>query len=115
MNDYATNVYYNPNKSGLEIVGELEYSSGSYEFDTRVVWIFVNEESLEKRLLTARDSGCSCPIPFEDYSVSTLEDITNEYESFLRNERTNAPDYERENVSLEEVDALIEKCRKALL
>lgn len=63
-----TNVYYEPEKFGLTVVGELEYSSGDYEFDTRVVW-----QHADGKFYTARDSGCSCPVPFEDYQ--TLNDI----------------------------------------
>jgi hypothetical protein len=49
------NIYYNPEKFGLEIVGEVDFSSGYYEFDLRVVW----RKKGTKILLTARDSGCS--------------------------------------------------------
>lgn len=63
------NVYYNPEKWGLEPVAEVEYSSGSYEFDTRVVWKDRNTGTH----YTARDSGCSCPVPFED--ITTLADL----------------------------------------
>lgn len=63
------NVYYSPEKFDLEPVDEIEYSSGSYEFDTRVVW----SHRPTGRLLTARDSGCSCPTPFEDYTLESLE------------------------------------------
>jgi hypothetical protein len=66
---YETNPYYNPEKLGLTQVAEVEYSSGSYEFDTRVVW-----RTEGGALVTARDGGCSCPTPFESYnSVPDLE------------------------------------------
>jgi len=61
--EYENNVYYAPESWGLELVGEIEYSSGSYEFDTRVIWKDKNNQ-----FFTARDSGCSCPTPFEDYN-----------------------------------------------
>ncbi len=74
------NAYYNPGELGLEIVAEIEYSDGSHQFDTRVVWRKVETGEL----FTARDSGCSCPIPFEDYgSVESLEKFN--FDS-LRNE-----------------------------
>jgi hypothetical protein len=57
-------LYYSPGKYGLELVAEEEYSSGSYEFDIRAVW----RDTETGKLLTARDSGCSCPTPFEDYT-----------------------------------------------
>ena len=72
-----SDVYYEPEHFGLEKVGEYDFSSGSYEFDVRCIW----REKSTGKLLTARDSGCSCPLPFEDYtSLATLEDFS---ESFL--------------------------------
>ena len=56
-------VYHNPEKFGLRVVAEIEYSDNCYQFDTRVVW----EDEIGTRY-TARDSGCSCPSPFEDYT-----------------------------------------------
>lgn len=68
MSDYETNVYYHPEKHGLTVVAEIDWSSGSYEFDTRVVW-----KHKDGRLFTGRDSGCSCPTPFE--SVASIEGL----------------------------------------
>lgn len=66
-----SNIYYNPEHFGLEIVAEIEYSSGSYEFDTRVVW----KQKSSRKCFTARDSGCSCPTPFEDYHMGNIEPL----------------------------------------
>lgn len=63
------NVYYNPEKYGLGPVAELELAEPNYSFDTVVVWKH-NENGL---LYWAHDSGCSCPVPFEDYT--SLEDL----------------------------------------
>lgn len=64
------NAYYEPEKLGLKVVAEIEYSDGCYQFDTRVVWKHVPTGNL----YTARDCGCSCPTPFEDYnSLESLE------------------------------------------
>jgi hypothetical protein len=57
------NPYYYPEKSGLEKVAELDFSSGIYEFDLTVVWTHGDE----KKFYWASDSGCSCPSPFEDF------------------------------------------------
>jgi hypothetical protein len=66
------NAYYNPEKLGLTIVGELEYSDMNWCFDTRLVW-----KDEKGTLYTARDSGCSCPSPFEDYnSLESLEKVS---------------------------------------
>ena len=64
--------YYHPEKLGLEPVFEVDYSDGDYQFDLRVIWY--HKET--KRYYTARDSGCSCPTPFEDYnSLADLEHV----------------------------------------
>ena len=64
----SDNIYYSPEKYGLEVVAEIEYSHGNYEYDTRVVW----RQKETGKLFTARDSGCSCPTPFEDYNMTNI-------------------------------------------
>lgn len=64
------NIYYDPEKFGLSIVGEVEFSNDSYEFDTTVVWRDKNGT-----LYCASDSGCSCPSPFEDLGIADLTKI----------------------------------------
>jgi hypothetical protein len=67
---YEKNAYYNPDALGLNVVAELEFSDLCYQYDTRVVW------EKDGALYTARDSGCSCPKPFEGYtSVESLERV----------------------------------------
>lgn len=63
------NIYYDPEKFGLKVIDVIELCDEPYEFDTLVVW-----EHLETgELYWMRDSGCSCPTPFEDYtSVESL-------------------------------------------
>ena len=78
------NVYETPEKYGLKVVAELEFSDLSYVFDTRVVW-----RHLETGILyTARDAGCSCPSPFEDYrtlesleQLASLDTLRDEYQA----------------------------------
>jgi len=81
---WDNNIYDNPEKHGLKVVAELEYSDGNYRFDTRVVWR--HEET--GILYTARDMGCSCPAPFEDYNklsdleqLASLDTLHNEYKA----------------------------------
>jgi hypothetical protein len=62
------NIYYDPDKFGLTPVGEIDWSSGSYEFDYTVVW----KRDLDGRFVYAEDSGCSCPVPFESTGVDDL-------------------------------------------
>ncbi|MEU5878209.1 hypothetical protein [Spirillospora sp. NPDC047279] len=68
MPSFDKNIYFNPQECGLEIVGELEFLGG-YEFDTFVVW----REKATGRLGYGRDSGCSCPCPFEAFEVEDIE------------------------------------------
>jgi hypothetical protein len=60
------NVYSDPPKFGLTIVGEIEWSSGCYQFDITAVY------RLGVRLGYLEDSGCSCPSPFDGQGVSDL-------------------------------------------
>ena len=66
----GANPYYSPEKCGLEILAEAEDRNMSYEFDKLVVWIDLESGNL----YAARDSGCSCPSPFEGYTE--LGDMT---------------------------------------
>jgi len=65
------NIYYNPEKFGLKVVAEIDYSSGCYQFDLRIVW-----EDNNGNLLTARDSGCSWPQQFESVGLNDLEKVS---------------------------------------
>jgi hypothetical protein len=65
-----SNIYYNPQDFGLTIVGEVEFSSGCYEFDTSVLW-----RSDAGEFYIGDDSGCSCPSPFEDIGIRDLMKI----------------------------------------
>lgn len=58
------NPYYNPEDLGLVQVALIDHSDGNYCFDYRVVW----KHTETGVLYTARDSGCSCPSPFESYN-----------------------------------------------
>lgn len=58
-----SNVYYSPEEFGLTVVAELS-KEPEYDFDILVVW-----EHTDGTRYWAHDSGCSCPIPFEDYRV----------------------------------------------
>lgn len=64
-------IYSNPEKFGLTLVAEIKYSLAWYEFDLRVAWV-----DKDNNLYTARDSGCSCPSPFEAFELDDLEQIS---------------------------------------
>lgn len=86
------NIYYNPEEYKLTVVAEIEYSGGNYEFDTRVVW---KKETGE--LVTARDSGCSCPTPFEDITYAQLDNVSLfSLETEVNEEKRNTTPEERE-------------------
>ena len=63
MTEYDRNVYYNPGASGLELVHTYDQDNLSYEYNTFIILRDVKNGNL----FWARDSGCSCPTPFEDY------------------------------------------------
>lgn len=55
-------IYSCPEKYGLEIVATVREEDSSYDYDIFVVW-----KDKEGQLYYAHDSGCSCPVPFEDF------------------------------------------------
>lgn len=63
------NIYYDPDKFGLEIVAEADFA-GSYEFSMHVVF-----RKQDGSLWYVHDSGCSCPTPFEDSGLNDLEPV----------------------------------------
>lgn len=62
--EYYRSVYSSPEKYGLRIVKVHERPELDYEFDMVILW----EDQKTKKRYWAADSGCSCPIPFEDYT-----------------------------------------------
>lgn len=69
---WGTGVYYNPERLGLEPVGEVDFSDGCYQFDLLAVW-----KHTDGKLYYAEDQGCSCPSPFEDFtSLDALIEAT---------------------------------------
>lgn len=75
---YYDNVYYSPEKFGLEIIGSLCDPDACWSFDDLIVW-----KHEDGRLFYATDSGCSCPSPFEDFKgIDDLTEITDDAESW---------------------------------
>ncbi len=66
------NIWYDPEKFGLKVVGTLSIPM-SYEFSYFVVWSGRNGE-----LFWGTDSGCSCPTPFEYTGVDDLHLINDD-------------------------------------
>lgn len=58
---YDTNPYYTPEATGLVTVGAID-TAGSYEFNIIAVW----HKPETGQVFIASDSGCSCPVPFDE-------------------------------------------------
>ena len=56
-------VYNSPSAFGLEILGTVQWTEQSYDFDMTIVL-----RSETGKLYWADDQGCSCPSPFENYT-----------------------------------------------
>lgn len=69
MGYFDGNLYYSPEKFGLEQIGEVVWREPDYSFDFLVLWRRAETE----RFYFDEDSGCSCPSPFEN---ATLESLT---------------------------------------
>lgn len=65
----SPDIYSQPEAFGLTIVGKLNDKNLSYEFNMLLVF-----EHADGRVFYARDSGCSCPSPFERFT--SLNDAT---------------------------------------
>lgn len=78
--EWESNIFYYPEKHGLTTVACISYDNTSYQFDYRVVW----REDMTGILYTARDSGCSCPTPFE--GCDSVADMNRFYLSDIENE-----------------------------
>jgi len=64
-------IYSDPKEFGLEQVAQIDYSDGNYCFDLRVIW----RRKRDSKVLSARDSGCSCPSPFENTQPNDLQEV----------------------------------------
>ena len=72
MTDYS-NPVSNPGHYGLTLIGDIEWTDEAYSFDTTVVL-----RNAEGKLCYIEDSGCSCPLPFENTGTDDLEWVTRE-------------------------------------
>ena len=70
---YRTNPYNYPENRQVTLVVSKDVAD-EYEFDIFAVWA-----DAEGNFYYARDSGCSCPTPFEDYQVEP-EGSADEYD-----------------------------------
>jgi hypothetical protein len=80
---YGDNIFNtDPN---LKVERLVSLNDEAYSFDERVV----ARDTQTGEWFTARDSGCSCPTPFEDYT--SREDLTGvRYNTYMRREQDSA-------------------------
>lgn len=104
----SKNIYYDPEKFGLEQVAEIDFSDGYYQFDYLVVW-----KDKDDRLYYAEDSGCSCPSPFETFTRETVTPVVEweEIISRLHHRVAEEGEYARSGIGIE-IDALKRKLRE---
>lgn len=67
----SPNIYTDPEAYGLTAFGDVDFSSGCYEFDRLVVWT-----DQDGQYVYAEDSGCSCPEPFGSIDMRTVTRAT---------------------------------------
>lgn len=81
MGIYGNDVYYDPQKFGLTLVGEVDFIE-CYEYDIVALWR--HEDGTH---YWGASSGCSCNSPFDEYdSTDKLETGTFfDFERFLNN------------------------------
>lgn len=58
-------IYCSPEEFGVETIGQLDLTDESYMFDI----LLVQRSKFTGMFYINRDSGCSCPSPFEDYTT----------------------------------------------
>lgn len=63
------NPYYNPGKVNLNILS-FDEPNMSYKYNTLCFWSTQRGE-----VYAASDSGCSCPLPFENYEGYNQSDV----------------------------------------
>lgn len=102
MPSYDKNLYYAPEKSGYETVDSYD-TGASYEFNITMVL------KKDGKLFYAQDSGCSCPIPFEDIEESDLTPLT-DFDAFKREVK----DYHAWNSNAAEESKFLKTVREAL-
>jgi hypothetical protein len=86
---YDKNIYYTPEAFGVSTVFDVDKSSGSYEFDSFIIWKDDNG-----RYYWDSDSGCSCPVPYDSSDISnirqgTLRDAVNDARVWIKEESWN--------------------------
>ena len=74
----SDNIYYNPEKYGLEVVDIIDDPNSCYSFDSVLV-----VKNATGRVGWLADSGCSCPVPYEDFGVDDIQWLPETMDDFL--------------------------------
>jgi hypothetical protein len=100
-------MWYSPEAFGLELIGYVDWSSGHYEFDYSAVWYHAETN----RWFYDRDSGCSCPSPFQvNAGLRDLEQLWDPFNQLKQKlEKIQKTAYAYETNYPEQVAALLEK------
>jgi hypothetical protein len=86
----SANIYYDPEKFGLTVIGAIELGGG-WEYDTTVLW------KDAQGFAWAHDAGCSCPTPFEDINLTNVSrGSLEEFASYARAKQIHDYTNERE-------------------
>lgn len=75
-----SNIYYNPEHFGLEIVDDIDFAD-AYEYDMVVVWY----HQATNKYYWDSESGCSCPTPFETKNMQNISQLTQQNFDELKN------------------------------
>jgi hypothetical protein len=108
-------LYGSPEDFGLKILGELDFSSGNYEFDLTIVF----QDVKTGRIYYADDSGCSCPShlemtgPFEDMGRNDLVPVESAA-SLSRHLRNRNSGWNSSDVTPADIQRLVSKVRTRL-
>ena len=103
------NVCYNPRECGLTTLDTMDEYGLSCEFNTMILWQDIKTD----RVFYAHSSGCSCPMPFEEYHFESadnndLNEVTRQ--NFSGFERT----VDSFPVTMEERQAFVTAAKEAL-
>ena len=102
---FNENPYFSPEKCGLEIFEDID-TAGSYEYDMFVVWKKIDDNTL----WWDTESGCSCPIPFDNSDNGhDLKPITEETWHGVKEALKNHC-----NISLSDINNLTRKVKEYL-
>lgn len=108
---YGSDLYYHPEKCGMELVASVERDDLSYEFDIFALW----RDTVSGAYFEASDSSCSCPSPFEDYrKLSDLHRVEDEAAVRAAVDEWNAGYDGKPKVAAVEVEALLRTYRESV-